>query len=563
MDEKALKEHLKALYPKEDEGCDWKEFKNLKNAMSSKKGEDVESYVSAISNMSGGHLVIGVRDRTMDIVGIQDFGDYTVDNIRPRLAGRCSHLNSEKLKVEPFTTDDTGKTVWVLHIPRHEPRLPVNAHGRPWQRLGDSLVPMRPERLAIILRESIDPVDWSAEVVATATIDDLDPDALLKAREKFKERHRNAPFHDEIDGWDSSTFLDRAKLTANGDLTRAALLLLGKEAAATHHLSPHPAQITWKLDADEKAYEHFGPPFLLSTTRVLEHIRNIKHKLFPNNQLLPVEVWKYDTRVILEALHNCVAHQDYSRRGRILVTETADRLIFENAGNFFEGVAEDYFAGRRTPTRYRNPWLAQAMVQLSMIDTMGYGIHSMTVAQRERFFPLPDYSNSTMNRVVVEIFGRTLDENYSMLLLERQELDIDTVILLDRIQKRLPIPDAAAQRLRRDGLIEGRKTNYHVSARVAATTETEATYTRNRGLDKNHLKQFVLTHLDRFSEATRAKLDSLLLPLVPAGLTDKQKRDKVKNLLTQMRTKDHSIVCDGRGPGATWRRTEPISEDEI
>jgi ATP-dependent DNA helicase RecG len=178
----------------------------------------------------------------------------------------------------------------------------------------------------------------------------------------------------------------------------------------------------------------------------------------------------------------------------------------------------------------------------------------MILAQKRRFFPLPDYGQSTPDHVRLEIFGRTLDENYSLLLLERQEeLTIDTVILLDRVQKRLPISDAAAARLRRDGLIEGRKPNYYVSARIADTTETQAAYTRNRGVDKPHLKQFVLSHLRQFKTTTREKLDALLTPMLPVGLTEEQKRNKVKNLLTEMRTKDHSIICEGKGPRATWR----------
>jgi ATP-dependent DNA helicase RecG len=145
---------------------------------------------------------------------------------------------------------------------------------------------------------------------------------------------------------------------------------------SVHFLSPAPAQITWKLEGEERAYEHFGPPFLLTTTEVLRRIRNINYKIFPDNQLLATEVSKYDTRVILEGLHNCIAHQDYTLCSRIVVTEKADRLIFENAGSFYEGKPEDYFSGERTPKRYRNPWLAQAMVNLNMIDTVGRAGHS-------------------------------------------------------------------------------------------------------------------------------------------------------------------------------------------
>ncbi|MFU7556863.1 ATP-binding protein, partial [Pseudomonas paraeruginosa] len=86
---------------------------------------------------------------------------------------------------------------------------------------------------------------------------------------------------------------------------------------------------------------------------------------------------------------------------------------------------EDYFSGGVTPSRYRNPWLAQAMVSLSMIDTMGFGISTMTLSQRKRYFPLPDYSKSSPDKVVLEIYGHVIDENYTRLLLERQDLPLN------------------------------------------------------------------------------------------------------------------------------------------
>ncbi len=144
---------------------------------------------------------------------------------------------------------------------------------------------------------------------------------------------------------------------------------------------------------------------MLTTTGVLNRIRNITYKLFPSNQLLPTEIDKYDARSILEALHNCIAHQDYERQERIAVIEMADRLIFESAGAFFEGAAEEYYKGTLTPKRYRNHWLAQAMVETGMIDTLGYGIHKMTSSQRNRYLPLPDYTQSTTRNVVLHVPG--------------------------------------------------------------------------------------------------------------------------------------------------------------
>ena len=237
-------------------------------------------------------------------------------------------------------------------------------------------------------------------------------------------------------------------------MTASALLLLGK-AESAHLLSPHPAQLTWRLEGPEKAYEHFGPPFLLTSTALYQRIRNIQIRILPDGQLLPVEIAKYDQVIVLEALHNCIAHQDYRRNGRVVVTERPDQLIFENEGSFFEGKPEDYLTGQRTPRRYRNPFLAHAMVALNLIDTLGYGIHRMMEGQRQRFFPLPDYDLSQPGAVRMTLPGTILDAAYSRLLIQKTELPLEDVLSLDRVQKRLPLDDDTVRRLKRARLIEG------------------------------------------------------------------------------------------------------------
>jgi ATP-dependent DNA helicase RecG len=557
--EAELREMLAQRYPHEHDGCEHKEFKNLKHSISGKAGEDVISYVSAIANMDGGYLIIGVKDKTLEIVGIQDFHDCTKNNICHRILSGCQYLSSEGLRCDEFTTTDTSRTIWVLTIPRHKPRLPVNAHKRAWQRVGESLVDLRPERLAAILHENVNGVDWTSVCIAGATIADLDPDAVDQARAKFKARNAREPWCADFDAWSNDKFLDRAKLTINGQITRACLLLLGKPSSA-HHLSPHPAQITWYLSDNKKEYLHVGPPLFLTTTQVLVRInaRNSPQKLFPRNQLLPVEVMKFETESILEALHNCIAHQDYERNARIVVTEYPDKLVFENAGSFFLGSAEDYFKGGRTPDRYRNPWLANAMHEIRMIDTMGIGISRITSLQRERYLPLPDYGHSDDAHVALEVLGRPIDERYSQMLLERSDLDIDSVIALDRVQKGLEISDNAASRLRRESLIEGRKPNYRVAASVAKVTGTEAIYVRDKGMGKDQIKQFVLSHLKTFGGVTRDKLDELIVPMLPKSLTEKQKSDRVKNLLSEMRN-EGMVAPDRPTRGAIWNLTQQLS----
>ena len=113
MTEKELQQYLCRQYPVEDSSCDWKEMKNLKNSFNGHEGEDVVSYVSGIANMEGGHLVIGVVDRTLDIVGtdiskLTFNGDpATTRSATFKLVEQCTNLSSEGLRIEEFITTDT------------------------------------------------------------------------------------------------------------------------------------------------------------------------------------------------------------------------------------------------------------------------------------------------------------------------------------------------------------------------------------------------------------------------------------------------------------------------
>ena len=87
------------------------------------------------------------------------------------------------------------------------------------------------------------------------------------------------------------------------------------------------------------------------------------------------------------------------------------------------------------------------MFNLNMIDIMGYGIHKMTKSQYHRYFPLPDYTKSKKDEVVLEIYGNAIDENFSKLLIEHNDkINLTEVILLDKVQKKLPITEEQIKR---------------------------------------------------------------------------------------------------------------------
>ena len=199
-------------------------------------------------------------------------------------------------------------------------------------------------------------MDWSAQVCAGATEEDLDPEALLRARREYKKKFSGRS--GEVDAWDDITFLNKAKLTIKGEITRAALLLLGRPEASTL-LSPAVARASWLLKNErneELDYEHFDPPLLMAGEKILARIRNLTIRELPGGTLFPVELTQYDTWVIREALHNCIAHQDYHLHGRIQVVETPDALLLTNVGTFLPGSVEEVIRQDAPLEIYRNPF---------------------------------------------------------------------------------------------------------------------------------------------------------------------------------------------------------------
>jgi len=547
-----LQNYLKAHYPKENESCEWKEFKNLKHSISGAKGEDLATYVSAIANMNGGHIVIGVKDGTLDIVGIENLHDYTPETLPHRLLGACPNLSSEGLSVEAYTTTDTGRTVWIVHVPKHLPRKPVYAHNKAWQRSGDSLIELRPEREASILAEPIGKVeDWSAHICAGATLENLDPEAIRLARAEYITKHPN--LSEEVAQWDDRTFLNKAKLTLDSKITNSTLLLLGK-SEAVHLLSPAVPRITWVLkdrDGIEQGYEHFGLPLLVSAQKVHAKIRNYKYRYMADSKLFPDEIDKYDPWIIYEALHNCIAHQDYEMGGRINVVEFPDKLVFSNVGSFIPENVENVIERDAPPELYRNPFLCQAMVEINMIDTIGSGIKRIYSKLRQRFFPMPNYKIEP-NRVEVTIFGQILDERYAKLLAMTPELSLHDVIALDRVVKHLPSTDESLKYLRDKGLIEGRKPNLYVSASVANATGDKAGYTKNRAFDKKYYFDLIEQAIQHHGSMNRQELDELLWKKLPDNLTDSQRKTKINNLINELSNKLKKICNKGSNTKPKW-----------
>lgn len=443
----------------------------FKEARSNYSFNDIGKYFSALSNeanlrgLQEAWLVFGISDEK-EIVGTEFRKQGGLHNLKKEIV---NGTNERLTFMEIYELTMNKCRIIVFQIPPAIRGIPTTWQGAAYAREHESVSPL-PMNKVDLIRSQIG-ADWSKEIVKEASIEDLDEEAIKRARELFSKRQKDRKKAQEIlKKLSDIEVLNKAGITIKGEITRTALLLLGK-SESSYFFDGFIPRLTWTLynaDNTVKTYEHFDMPLLLAVDEVYSRIRNVKYRYIAGQQtLFPDEVEQYEPELIKEIINNCIAHQDYRLRGKINIEEFEDKLVFINEGGFIPETIEQALEPGYKPPYYRNVFLCNAMVNLYMIDTNSMGIPMMYQIQRDKCFPLPTYDLETLNRVKVTVFGKIIDKNYTQLLYSNGDLDIQTVFLLDKVQKKETISKENFRILKRQGLIEGRYPNLFVSFKVA------------------------------------------------------------------------------------------------
>ena len=515
------------------------EFKKAENSFDF---DDLGKYFSALSNEANlrgldfAWLIFGYDEKRHEIVGTSyKNGESALNNLKHDFAQHTTDGQTFR-EIVPIEVD--GKRILMFKIPASPRNIVMKWKGIAFGRDGESLKPLNQSKMDEIRHQTPEP-DWSAELVSNATIDDLDEVAIAKARKMFKKVHSRIPA-EEVNRWSTEEFLSKCELMVDGKLTRAAIILLGKMFSDSK-LRPAVAEVTWTL-RDEKQdvvdYEHFSVPFILTVDEILAKIHNLTLREMPGGTLFPDTMKQYDDYTIREALHNCIAHQDYTLRQRINFVENPGFLYYANGGSFIPGTLENALATNGPQRFFRNACLCKAMVHFNMIDTVSRGIKKMFTEQMERRFPMPDYEiDNEKKEVAVRIYGNAINERYTKLLKDNNTLTLHDCISLDAIQKGHRIDEEIAQDLMKRGLIEGEAPNYTISLGVAKASKQLPSYTRVRGLERDKLKQMILQYIQN-AGSDGAKRDAILEYLqgtLPSRNTYEQNETLIYHLLSELR----------------------------
>ncbi len=524
--------------PEEDEHLEFKEAKTQFDF------EELAKYCAALSNEGGGRIVLGVTNqRPRRVVGSRAFRD--LGNIRKRL------LDALRLRIEADEIPHADGRVVVFRIPRHPIGRPIQYQGSHWMRVGEHLVPMTAEKLREKLNEAV--LDFSAQVRPQAQLSDLHEDAIARFRELWMQKSGN----ERLGQLDVPQLLADAELMRDGQLTNAALILLGTRAALARHQLANAEVIFEYRGSDEviqyEDRENFREGFLLFADRLWEKInlRNTVHQVQVG--LFRMDVLTFNERAVREALLNAVTHRDYQDPGLVFLRQYPRKLVIESPGGFLPGITVQNILQEH---RSRNRLIAESLERCGYVERSGQGVRLIfEECIREAKLP-PDYSGVTEHGVTLTLWGEVLDDRFLRFL---QQVEKETqsgfrtedLIILDLVHRELPIPDAMKARvpeLRATGVLEtvgrGRGTRYILSRRFYDFAGARGAYTRRRGLDRETHKELLLKHLaDRGTEGSALAELSQVLP----ELSQRQVQELLKALRDEGRAE-----LNGHGAGAKW-----------
>lgn len=521
------------------------EFKEAKGGYDTDK---IGKYFSAISNEANlrqqqyGWLVFGVgeeqKTKTKKIVGTAyKKGDNSLlERFKYEISRDTTNGMTFYDIIEVFPSLN-GKEYRVLmfKIPAAATGIPTDWKTNYYERAGESLVPLKQYKIDAI--RSQERRDWSKRVLEQAGIEHLDKDAVALAREKYKEKMNQEHISEEVNAMSDEQFLTKLKLVINGKITLAGMLLLGN--SDYDYMFQSAPSIMWRLygaDNMDRDYAIFKIPFINVVDKVFAKVRNLTYRYMPNQMtLFPMETEQYDSWLMRELLNNCIAHTNYQLGGRIYVNEFEDKLKFTNPGDFIPQKIENVLEASYSPPFYRNQLLAESMAAFHMIDTATLGIRRAYNIQKAKYFPMPDYNISSGTQVEVTIYGKTLNDSYMHILYDHQDLDLQTVFLLDRIQKGLPVGKEDVDRLRSQKLVEGRLTSLYLSASAAKSIDESTNYIKNKGFDNKYYKDLIVEYIKQYGKAKKKDIRELLWDKLPDALSDAQKEHKVSNLLATLR----------------------------
>ena len=494
----------------------------------------------ALANCGGGKLVFGISDkRPRKVVGSEAFD-------QPERT-RMGLIDKLKVMVDFQLYSHEGKRVLVFEVASRPFGLPVQVDGVAWWYEGDSLIPMPEEIRRRIYEET--GADFSGRVCPSATIADLDNDAVESFRAKWIEKSGNR----RLSSLPYEQLLHDCEAITDEGITYAALILFGRKESLGKYLPQ--AEIIFEYRSSNASgaasqREEFRVGFFSCFNRLWELI-NLRNDIQHYQEgFFVFDIPTFNESAVREAILNAISHRNYQLAGSVFIRQYPDKLSIESPGGFPNGISLDNILDRQVP---RNRRIAEILALCGLVERSGQGMNIIYETSVKEAKPLPDFTGTDSSFVSLTLNGLVLDKKMLSVINKIGNDRLDSLsttdfLIINSLYYERPISESMRLRLKHlteIGIVEQIGRSKYVLARsLYSAAGKSGTHTRIVGLDRETNKELLLKHMrEKGGEGTPLRELQQVLP--------GHNRSQIQVLLRQLR-EENRAYCVGKTSAGRW-----------
>lgn len=490
---------------------------------------DLIDAIVGMSNTEGGVLYLGVEDNG-EITGVHKYHADEIGVVAlianrtvPSVATRAEIITENSINVLKIEIP-MSKTI-VATSDGKILRRRLKLDGTPEN------IPMYPYEINTRLSE-LSLLDYSAQILLDATIDDLDPNERVRLRNIIKMRKGDKSLLDLTD--DELDKALRIVKEENGKLypTVTGMLLIGKEEKIQEMMPTAKSSFQVLEGTQVRINEQFSKP-LLATFEIFEnYLKAWNPEQEMEYGLFRIPIPEFSAAAFREGLVNAFCHRDYSILQQVRLAIEDEGLSISSPGGFIEGVNLNNLLS--VEPHGRNQALADALKRIGLAERTGRGIDRIFEGSIIYGRPLPDYSESTERCVKLFIQRAKPDLAFAKMIADEEKrigrmLPINSLLILSTLQtqRRTTLQElseiihvsearikANVEKLLESGLVEasgnGKVRAYILSAKVYKEQDKSVGYVRQTGIDKLRYNELILKLAEQQGFVTRDNVSELL-----------------------------------------------------
>lgn len=356
--------------------------------------DDYLKWICGFANANGGVIYIG-KDDNGNVVNIPDYKKL-MDDIPNKVR------NAMGITVEVKLHEENGN--YYIEIITQPYSVPISVRGRYYYRSGSTKQELTGASLnEFLLKKS--GKTWDDVIEQRASFDDIDEKAVktfLAASEKAGRLPENNQ------GLSIPELFEKLRLTENGQLKRAAVILFGKDPGKFYP-STFVRIGRFGQDDTDIIFQEVEEGNLIVLLQAV--LNQLNHKFLIRTigfeGVHRIEKGEYPYAAIREMLLNALVHRNYMG-APIQIRVYDDKISIWNEGTLPEGLTLASLK-RSHSSRPRNPIIADVAFKGGYIDTWGRGTIKIIDACKAAELPEPEMQEID-GGFIITLFKNTLTE---------------------------------------------------------------------------------------------------------------------------------------------------------